>query len=93
MKTPNYVQIVGLIKQDLIYIAANDTGGEMDPHGADQRGNPLGGLLFSKAFGTGNTFVQAIEWHKYVGCQSHSPFHSLVTFQLHGWWCLLLEGM
>lgn len=62
MKTSAYIQVTGLIKQDQIYIAANDSGGEMDPHGADQRGNPLGGLLFSKAF-NGN-FVQAIEWHK-----------------------------
>jgi hypothetical protein len=66
IKTSAYVQITGLIKQDQIYIAANDSGGEMDPHGADQRGNPLGGLLFSKAF-NGNSFVQAVEWHNFMG--------------------------
>lgn len=66
IKTPAYVQITGLIKQDQIYIAANDSGGEMDPHGADQRGNPLGGLVFSKAF-TGTNFVQAVEWHNFMG--------------------------
>lgn len=64
IKTSAYVQITGLINQDQIYLAANDSGGEMDPHGADQRGNPLGGLIFSKAF-NGN-WVQAVEWHKYV---------------------------
>lgn len=40
----------------------------MDPHGADQRGNPLGGLLFTNAFpasaGNTNNYIQAIEWHK-----------------------------
>ncbi len=76
MKTADYVQVVGLIKQDQIYIQANDSGGELDPHGADQRGNPLGGLLFSKAFGSSTNFVQAVEWHKYVPRQSHSPLHS-----------------
>jgi hypothetical protein len=42
----------------------------MDPHGADRRGNPLGGLIFSNAFasngGNNNTYQQVIEWHKYV---------------------------
>ena len=66
MKTPDYVQVTGLITQNLINIQANDSGGELDPHGADQRGNPLGGLVFSKAFGNSANFVQAVEWHKYV---------------------------
>jgi len=65
MKTPDYVQVTGFIKQELVYIAADDSGGELDPHGADQRGNPLGALLFSKAF-TGD-FVQAVEWHNFMG--------------------------
>ncbi|KAG8821384.1 hypothetical protein FRC20_010241 [Serendipita sp. 405] len=65
MKTPDYVQVTGLINQVLIDIAASDDGGELDPHGADQRGNPLGGLLFSNAW-TGN-YVQAVEWHNFMG--------------------------
>jgi len=65
IKTPAYVQITGLIKQEQIYIDPSDSGGELDPHGADQRGNPLGGLLFSKAF-NGN-WVQAVEWHNFMG--------------------------
>jgi hypothetical protein len=35
MRTPDYLQVVGYIDQTAIDIAANDTGGEMDPHGAD----------------------------------------------------------
>lgn len=65
MKTPDYVQVTGYINQQLIDIAASDSGGELDPHGADQRGNPLGALLFSNAW-TGD-FVQAIEWHNFMG--------------------------
>lgn len=48
----------------------------MDPHGADQRGNPLGGLVFSNAFGanssrngttsSGAAYSQVVQWHKYV---------------------------
>ncbi|KIM22833.1 hypothetical protein M408DRAFT_332704 [Serendipita vermifera MAFF 305830] len=65
MKTPDYVQVTGFIQQDLINIDATDSGGELDPHGADQRGNPLGGLLFSNAWGGG--MVQAVEWHNFMG--------------------------
>lgn len=62
MKTPDYVQVVGFIKQDLINMAPGDYGGEMDPHGADLRGNPMGGIIFSQGFNGQWTQVQ--EWHK-----------------------------
>jgi hypothetical protein len=65
MKTPDYVQVTGYINQILVDIATSDSGGELDPHGADQRGNPLGALLFSNAW-TGD-FVQATEWHNFMG--------------------------
>jgi len=65
MRTPDYVQVTGYIQQDLIDLQADDSGGELDPHGADERGNPLGALLFSNAW-TGD-FVQAIEWHNFMG--------------------------
>lgn len=65
MKTPDYVQVTGFIKQQFVDIDPSDSGGELDPHGADQRGNPLGALLFSTAW-TGD-FVQAIEWHNFMG--------------------------
>ncbi|TFK35252.1 hypothetical protein BDQ12DRAFT_668743 [Crucibulum laeve] len=71
IKTPAYVSVVGFIDQTKINIAAGDSGGEMDPHGADLRGNPLGGLVFSNAFGGDkNTFTQAIEWHNFMGSNS-----------------------
>lgn len=65
MKTPDYIQVTGNINQALIDMAADDGGGEMDPHGADQRGNPLGGLVFSTAYGNG--YTQIIEWHNFMG--------------------------
>ncbi|PVF94345.1 hypothetical protein CPB86DRAFT_740678 [Serendipita vermifera] len=71
MKTPDYVQVTGLIKQEFINIAANDDGGELDPHGADQLGNPVGSLVFTNAFAASNGnpahYVQAIEWHNFMG--------------------------
>jgi len=68
MRTPDYIQVVGFIDQTLINIKAGDYGGELDPHGADLRGNPLGGLLYSNAFsGSPTTFDQVIEWHNFMG--------------------------
>ncbi|KAF8072318.1 manno protein [Lyophyllum atratum] len=68
MKTPDYVQVIGFIDQTKINIQAGDYGGEMDPHGADLRGNPMGGLMYSNAFsGGGNNFQQVIEWHNFMG--------------------------
>ncbi|KAG9005478.1 hypothetical protein FRB90_010381 [Tulasnella sp. 427] len=65
MRTPDYVQITGHVKQALINMTPDDGGGEMDPHGADQRGNPLGGLVFTTAWGNG--YTQVIEWHNFMG--------------------------
>ncbi|KAF9441732.1 hypothetical protein P691DRAFT_812133 [Macrolepiota fuliginosa MF-IS2] len=68
IKTPNYIQVAGFIRQELININASDWGGEMDPHGADLRGNPMGGLIYSEAFGGG--WTQVVEWHNFMGGNS-----------------------
>ncbi|KAJ8496996.1 hypothetical protein ONZ45_g12230 [Pleurotus djamor] len=70
IRTPDYIQIVGFIKQTNINIQDGDFGGELDPHGADLRGNPLGGLMYSNAFGGGNdnnSYTQVIEWTNFMG--------------------------
>ncbi|KAJ7635292.1 hypothetical protein FB45DRAFT_911198 [Roridomyces roridus] len=43
LKTPFYVQILGFGDFTKINVAANDAGGELDPHGASGAGNPVGG--------------------------------------------------
>jgi hypothetical protein len=68
MRTPDYVQVVGFIDQTQINMAAGDFGGELDPHGADLRGNPLGGLVYSTAWSNNNnTYEQVIEWNNFMG--------------------------
>ncbi|KAK7046686.1 hypothetical protein R3P38DRAFT_3388420 [Favolaschia claudopus] len=67
MRTPDYVQVVGFVDQTLINIMAGDSGGELDPHGADLRGNPLGGLVYSTAWGGKGSWTQVIEWHNFMG--------------------------
>ena len=65
IRTPNYVQAVGYLDQTKINVLEGDWGGEMDPHGADLRGNPIGGLVFSEAFH--GRPEQVIEWHLFLG--------------------------
>ncbi|KAF8313989.1 hypothetical protein DL93DRAFT_2080436 [Clavulina sp. PMI_390] len=71
LKAPSYILFTGHLKQTNVGIAANDDGGELDPHGADERGNPLGGLVYTSGFpsngGRDNTFQQVIEWHNFMG--------------------------
>ncbi|KAH8829730.1 hypothetical protein DL96DRAFT_1706579 [Flagelloscypha sp. PMI_526] len=68
MKTSDYIQVVGFIDQSQINIKSDDPGGELDPHGADLRGNPMGGLAFSTAWtGKNDSYTQVIEWHNFMG--------------------------
>ncbi|KAG6889085.1 hypothetical protein C0995_003938 [Termitomyces sp. Mi166 len=69
MHTPDYIQVSGFINQSRINLKHGDYGGEMDPHGADLRGNPLGGLVYSNAWsgGNNNSYQQVIEWHNFIG--------------------------
>lgn len=55
MRTAAYIQVVGLFNQSALNLAGNDGGGELDPHGADLAGNPLGGLVYSTGFGQYNS--------------------------------------
>ncbi|ETW77938.1 hypothetical protein HETIRDRAFT_435869 [Heterobasidion irregulare TC 32-1] len=63
VQTPDYVQITGVGDLTKINIPAGDEGGELDPHGADGNGNPIGGLVFSSAFGQ---LQQLHEWTNFV---------------------------
>lgn len=63
MRTSQYIQIAGYIDQTALGLQADDTGGEEDPHGADQLGNPLGSLVFSNGLpgGDNSTLEQVVE--------------------------------
>jgi len=66
IKAPGYVQVVGFFDQTMINVLEGDYGGEMDPHGADLRGNPMGGIVFTNQFG-GSEPQQAPQWHNFLG--------------------------
>ncbi|KAG7451468.1 uncharacterized protein BT62DRAFT_916469 [Guyanagaster necrorhizus] len=68
IRTPGYLQVTGFIDQTKINIQDGDYGGELDPHGADLRGNPMGGLMYTTGWSSDNsTYTQAIEWHNFMG--------------------------
>ncbi|GAA95539.1 uncharacterized protein L969DRAFT_92670 [Mixia osmundae IAM 14324] len=66
VQTPDYIQITGVGDLTQINIQANDGGGELDPHGADGNGNPIGGLVFTNAFSANKSETQAHEWTMFV---------------------------
>ncbi|UZJ56309.1 hypothetical protein CBS101457_005629 [Exobasidium rhododendri] len=64
LQTKDYIQITGTGDLTLINLIAGDEGGELDPHGADGNGNPIGGLVFSNAFD--DKYRQIHEWMMFV---------------------------
>ncbi|KAG8766436.1 hypothetical protein FRC16_007662, partial [Serendipita sp. 398] len=46
-----------------IHVPNGDEGGELDNHGADGNGNPIGGLIYGNAFGNGQQFH---EWTQFI---------------------------
>lgn len=64
VKTPLYVQVMALGDFTRIGIKDGDHGGELDPHGQTNKGNPVGGNVTSNISGK-DVFYQ--EWMNYVG--------------------------
>ncbi|GAA5981935.1 hypothetical protein JCM10908_004674 [Rhodotorula pacifica] len=69
LHTSEYIQWTGHIDMTALGLTKNDTGGELDPHGADLAGNPLGGLVYSNGLpgGDNKTMAQVIEWNQFIG--------------------------
>jgi len=68
VKTPDYVQVTGEGDFTKMNVKAKDEGGELDPHGADGNGNPVGGLVF------GNSFGNALQYHEWTNFMSATEF-------------------
>ncbi|WFC98674.1 hypothetical protein MYAM1_001406 [Malassezia yamatoensis] len=64
VKTPLYVQVMAHGDFTKINFQSGDTGGELDPHGATEKGNPHGGNVTSNVSGK-DVFYE--EWMNYVG--------------------------
>ncbi|GAA6020580.1 hypothetical protein JCM11491_000803 [Sporobolomyces phaffii] len=57
--TPHYTQITGTGDFTKLNVRAGDSGGELDPHGADGTGNPRGGLVYHNG-------QQVQEWNSFI---------------------------
>jgi hypothetical protein len=69
VRTSAYIQAVGFIKNSGIGLSDTDSGGELDPHGADLQGNPLGGVVYSNGTtdSDGHNLAQVFNWNTFVG--------------------------
>ncbi|KAN0062334.1 hypothetical protein ACQY0O_005216 [Thecaphora frezii] len=63
VKTPLYVQLMALGDFTKIGLVPGDEGGELDPHGATNMGNPVGGNVTSNVSGE-DVFYE--EWMNYI---------------------------
>ncbi|GAA6014066.1 hypothetical protein JCM10207_000225 [Rhodosporidiobolus poonsookiae] len=63
IRTPNYIQISGTLDGTKINIKKGDDGGELDPHGADGNGNPIGAVVLSTVNGK---LTQIKEWTSFI---------------------------
>ncbi|KZT36170.1 hypothetical protein SISSUDRAFT_1050296 [Sistotremastrum suecicum HHB10207 ss-3] len=68
VQTPDFVQVTGVGDLTKLNIAAGDEGGELDPHGADGNGNPIGGLVFGSSFG------KLQQYHEWTNFMSDTEF-------------------
>ncbi|CAO1618786.1 unnamed protein product [Parajaminaea phylloscopi] len=63
IKTPLYVQVMANGDFTKINLMPGDQGGELDPHGATNKGNPVGGNVTSNVSGR-DVFYE--EWMNYI---------------------------
>ncbi|KAH9483368.1 hypothetical protein JR316_0005474 [Psilocybe cubensis] len=66
IRTSAYIQVTGFINNSAIGLDNKPgNGGELDPHGADLQGNPLGGVVYSNgtADSDGHNLVQVMNWN------------------------------
>ncbi|GAA6051788.1 hypothetical protein JCM3770_004972 [Rhodotorula araucariae] len=64
IKTSRYIQWSGQGDLTKLNIPKGDQGGELDPHGADGNGNPIGAVVLTSQF-TGK-LQQVKEWHSFI---------------------------
>ncbi|KAK4055949.1 hypothetical protein OIO90_002942 [Microbotryomycetes sp. JL221] len=64
VRTSKYIQITAVGDFTKLNLPAGDEGGELDAHGADGLGNPIGGIVIAK--NNAGKRVQIYEWHQFL---------------------------
>jgi len=70
IKTESYLEITALLNQENVNLLGDDAGGELDSGGQDNRGNPIGGLVYSTNLpsSSGNgSYLQSPVWSFFIG--------------------------
>lgn len=78
IQSDSFVQVTGRGDFTKINVKKGDDGGELDPHGANGLGNPIGGLVFSR-----NTRVAPHQW---VQLHEWNVFLSDSEFSMRACW-------
>lgn len=67
LRTNSFVQVTGRGNMTKIHIREGDEGGELDPHGANGLGNPIGGLVWTSSDSSDEgQWTQIQEWNQYL---------------------------
>ncbi|KAF7329274.1 hypothetical protein MKEN_00188300 [Mycena kentingensis (nom. inval.)] len=66
LKTPFYIQLMGVGNLTMLNIEAGDMGGELDPHGQFGDGNPIGGNVTTNALDPASDPVNIEEWMLFI---------------------------
>ena len=86
IKTNSFLEVRGEANFNNMHIDPSDEGGELDPHGANGSGNPIGGLVFTRnKKGSEGKWVQLKEWNNFM---SHNEYSFRACWG--GWaahWC------
>lgn len=95
VKTPLYIQLYALGDFTNINMAPGDTGGELDPHGATNMGNPVGGNVTSNVVdGSTDVFYEEVctteTLYKLPPCTLLLFVRGILT--LYRWLCVGVGG-
>lgn len=67
LRTNSFVQVTGRGNMTRLRISAGDDGGELDPHGYNGLGNPIGGLVWTRtAANSPGEWMQIREWNQFI---------------------------
>ena len=67
LRTNSFVQVTGRGNMTKINIRKGDEGGELDPHGYNGLGNPIGGLVWTRsAANHSGEWTQIKEWNQFI---------------------------
>lgn len=73
LRTNSFVQVTGRGNMTKLQIRKGDDGGELDPHGSNNLGNPIGGLVWTRSTqDQSGAWTQIKEWNQFISDRDFS---------------------